>query len=81
MPNNKIPDDIMLAAQNAICRMNVAANTTGNLRVIARAIAAERERCAGIAEERRPAYCDNPDYYGGSVSAALAIAAEIRRGV
>ncbi len=91
MPNDKIPDDIMAAARECAGRIHgLNMDVWETEKAVARAIAAERERCAGIADERKHV-CDriasgrvDNEHVRNSLitraSEADAIAAQIRRG-
>lgn len=45
----KIPEDVMIAARKAFIEIDIAIDGGKQLEAVARAILAERERCAGVA--------------------------------
>lgn len=83
MPNSAIPDDVMKAARE-VCQSIYATIPDHPEENIARAIMAERERCARIADEENAAalmnYDTAGDYFGGYGAAAFGIAQTIRKG-
>lgn len=79
----QIPDDVMRAAWKTL-RETFFDTRSDTVTIIARAILAERERCARIAEGNaksfnfQQALAEGDDMEVGAKSAQIAIAAEIR---
>jgi hypothetical protein len=80
-----IPEDVMETAREAVFDVTQRFDTPGKVDVIARAILAERERCARVADDyTADGYDDDPMHgcFGeGYRESALSIAAAIRAGV
>jgi len=74
----EIPDDVMKAARDAV---NSAIDDRGAIGVIARAILAERERCAKVAEEDlRSPMAKKAGHVPSWLARGRVIAAAIRKG-
>jgi len=72
----EIPEDVLLEAERAVIECNGFTNSHSKREIIARAILAERERCAkvvvAVADEMAKGWEENPSKLkcGGSIAAS-----------
>lgn len=74
----RIPDDVMEAAREAVEAMPARAPFKSDVEIaIARAIMAERERCAKIAETRAEFFRQMTKYVDGPIARISAASADV----
>lgn len=78
---DEIPEDVLEAADNALNSVRFSSDPYEQVQACARAILAERERCAKVADDMEALSVDSSEWDAGYRCALDAVAAAIRSGV